>query len=279
MFNDRVTVIGSGNMGTSLVAGLISTGFTSSHVTISDPDKSKLLALQKKFHVNISTDNTEAANTADCIILAVKPQEMRSVATALAPLVQMKKPLLISIAAGIHESQLQRWLGGNIAIVRCMPNMPALIRCGASALYANTFVSSEQRKQAESILSAISSIVWLEEESQMDAVTALSGSGPAYVFLLIEMLQEAGKTMGLSEDIAGKLTRQTVYGAARMVLESTESAKALRIKVTSPGGTTEAAIHQLEQNKIRDIVTHALQAAKKRSEELAQLVEEETKSS
>lgn len=275
MSKHTLALIGSGNMGRSLLAGLIQHGFPEKQLWISDPDTEKLRTLQQQFNINTTTDNEQAVKEADVVILAVKPSIMPSVTKSIAPVVQIKKPCVISIAAGIPEKNLQSWLGGNIAIVRCMPNTPALIGKGASALYANHFVNDNDRKLAESILRAVGITVWLEQEKDMDAVTALSGSGPAYFLLLIELLQNIGESFGLSPETARLLTLQTALGTACMAEESTESARQLREHVTSKGGTTEAAINVLEKEKIRDIFEKALQAACSRSKELANITDKE----
>ncbi len=271
MNSSTITLIGAGNMGTSLLAGLIANQFPPEQLWITDPESEKLAHLQQQFNIHTSTHNDEAIKNADVIILAVKPQVMHEVAKSISPLVQQNKPLIISVAAGIREENLQDWLGGDIAIVRCMPNTPALISAGATALFANAFVSAKQHELSESILRAVGIIVWLNNENEMDAVTALSGSGPAYFFLMIEALQAAGEKLGLSSDTARLLTLQTALGAARMALESNEPATELRRRVTSPGGTTEAAIRVLENENFHDIFLKALQAASGRSKELANL--------
>jgi pyrroline-5-carboxylate reductase len=268
MKNTTITLIGAGNMGAALLSGLIANGLSPQQLWITDPDAEKLNSLQNQFGIYTTPNNEEAVKMADVVILAVKPQMIPNIAQQLAATIQSHQPLVISIAAGITESNLQAWLGENTAIIRCMPNTPALIRCGASALHANTFVTPEQRSLAESILRAVGITVWLDQEEQMDAVTALSGSGPAYFFLLIEMMQDIGKKMGLSAETAQLLTLQTALGATRMALETGEAAHELRHKVTSPGGTTEAALKNMEDNNIRDIFTRALLAAQKRSAEL-----------
>src|SRR3990167_5858810 len=269
MTSPTIAIIGAGNMGASLLGGLIKTGLSPAQLWITDPTTEKLHSLQQQFHVHVTEHNQDAVELADVIIFAVKPQIMETVTQSLSHLIQMRKPLIISIAAGIREKSLQNWLGKHIAIVRCMPNTPALICAGASALHANSVVTAAQRDLAESILRTVSTTVWLENEEQMDAVTALSGSGPAYFFLVIEALQKAGKTLGLSSNIAQLLTLQTAFGAARMALESKESIVELRKRVTSPGGTTEAAISVLEAAHIRELFAKALDAAQKRSAELA----------
>ncbi len=202
-------------------------------------------------------------------MLAVKPQVIRTVASEISAAVQARHPLIISIAAGIRSADLDRWLGGNTAVVRCMPNTPALVQSGATALIANARVSDEQRNLAESILRAVGLTLWLDDEQLMDAVTALSGSGPAYFFLIMEALQAAGVQLGLPEQTAQLLTLQTAFGAAKMALESDEDAATLRRRVTSPGGTTERALQTLENGGLRELIARALTAARDRSRELA----------
>lgn len=272
MTTNTIAILGAGNMGASLIGGLVANHYAPENIFVTDPDASKLADLKQKFHIQTTTDNTNAVQQADIVILAVKPQIIISVTQEIAAVAQQKKPLLISIAAGVREDSLQKTLGGNIPIVRCMPNTPALIGCGASALFANSFVASEQHKLAESIMSAVGVVVWLDNEKQMDAVTALSGSGPAYFFLIMEALQNAAQELGLPADTARLLTLQTALGAARMALESDESVVELRRRVTSPGGTTERALHVLEEGHIRQLLAKALNAAKNRSEELASII-------
>jgi pyrroline-5-carboxylate reductase len=269
MHNHTIAVIGSGNMGTSLISGLLAGGYPKSQIWVSDPNEDKLKLIEHQFGVNIAQDNSKAISHADIIIFAIKPQIFASVLQPLAKSLQLTKPLIISIAAGITVASIQKWLGGNMAIVRTMPNTPALIGCGASALYANQFVSEEQRHNTETILRAVGLIAWLEDEKLLDAVTAISGSGPAYFFLMIEAIQEIAESFGLSKDIARVLTLQTALGSARMAMESTDSVIELRQRVTSPGGTTAAALEVLMQQNFKQIFMQALTAAKKRSEELA----------
>lgn len=268
MQTQTIAIIGAGNMGASLLGGLLAIGFPADKLWITDKDPHKLEALQQQFKVHITHQNSEAANTADIILLAVKPQIMAEVAKELAPTIQQKTPLILSIAAGISVAQLEQWFGNHHAIIRCMPNTPALIRCGATALYANAAVSIPQKQLAESLLRAVGTIIWLDDEKQMNAVTALSGSGPAYFFLVIEILQQIGNEMGLPQDLANLLTLQTALGSARMAIESGQPVHQLRHQVTSPGGTTEAALAILDKDEIRTLFTKALTAAKSRAEEL-----------
>lgn len=268
-----IAMIGAGNMGSSLIGGLINTGHPCDRLWATDPSEEKLQQLQQAFQIHTTPDNIQAAQAADILVFAVKPQLFAQVAKALAAAVQSHKPLVISIAAGIRIHNIQEWLGGNLAIVRAMPNTPALIGCGASALFANNYVNDEQRNLAESILRAVGVAVWLPDEKLMDTVTALSGSGPAYFFLMMEALQEAAEQQGLATDTARLLTLQTALGAARMAIESGKALDELRRNVTSPGGTTEKALSVLEENNVRDIFKKAIQAAKSRSEELAELMD------
>ena len=211
------------------------------------------------------------AAVADVVVLAVKPQVLKPVATALAEAVQKRRPLIISIAAGVRTPAIARWLGGEVALVRAMPNTPALVASGATALYATAAVSPAQRALAESILRAVGLTLWLEDEAQMDAVTALSGSGPAYFFLVMEALEEAAVNgLELPRDIARLLTLQTAFGAAKMALESAEDMATLRARVTSPGGTTERAVEVLENGRLRALFAAALAAARQRSIEIAE---------
>jgi pyrroline-5-carboxylate reductase len=266
-----IAMIGAGNMGSSLIGGLIKNGHPLHKLIATDPSDEKLQQMQP-LGIHVTTDNLEAAREADVIIIAVKPQVFQKVVTPLKQLVHDRKPLIISIAAGIRAVSIQQWLGEQTAVVRVMPNTPALIGAGASALFANSHTSLEQRNIAESILRAVGITVWVDDENQMDAVTALSGSGPAYFFLILEALQDAAENLGLSAETAQVLAQQTALGASLMAIDSTFSPAELRKQVTSPGGTTEKAVSVLEENHIREIFNKALLAAKQRSEELANVL-------
>jgi pyrroline-5-carboxylate reductase len=260
--------IGAGNMATALIEGLLATGVAPGKLWASDTTADKLALLAAK-GIHTTTDNAAVVQACDVVILAVKPQVMAAVVSALQAPLAGKSALLISIAAGTTIARLTQWTAPQQAIVRCMPNTPALLQAGASALYANPYVSEAQRTTAFSILQAVGLVCWLEQESQMDAVTALSGSGPAYFFLLLEALQSAGVELGLSAEVARSLALQTAYGAAKLALASDVDAAELRRRVTSPGGTTEAAIRQFESEHFREIVGRALSKAALRSAELA----------
>ena len=269
MENTTLTFIGGGNMASSLSAGLIADGWDPARLRVADTDEQQLERLADRFSVTTTTDNDRAIDHADVILLAVKPQNMKAVTLELAATVTRQHPLVISIAAGITETALRAWLGNDTAIVRTMPNTPAMVNSGATALYANPAVDNEQRSIAESILRAVGLAIWIDDESLMDAVTALSGSGPAYFFLFMEAMQSAGRELGLPEKAARLLALQTAFGAAKMALESTEDIASLRQRVTSPGGTTEQAINTFQQGNLNALVSKALQAAAKRSRELA----------
>lgn len=272
MKNTRICFIGGGNMAASLVGGLIADNFNPRHITVSDIDAQRLSTLAARFGINTQGDNLQAMADADVVVLAVKPQTLKAVATHLAPAVQTQTPLVVSVAAGVRAANLDEWLGGNTAVVRAMPNTPALVQTGATALFANARVSAEQREQAECILRAAGLTLWVEDEAQMDAVTALSGSGPAYFFRIMEALEKGGTELGLPAETARLLTLQTALGAAKMALESDESVATLRERVTSPGGTTEQGLRVLNENNIDELMAQVLTAARDRSQELAKLL-------
>ncbi|MDG2036378.1 MAG: pyrroline-5-carboxylate reductase [Pseudomonadales bacterium] len=265
----NIAFIGAGNMARSLMGGLLKQGYPAENLACSDPIEASLEAVAALGAVTTSTSNADIIEHADIVILAVKPQVMKDVLTPLQNILIAKKPLLVSIAAGIACDSLQEWAGEDVPIVRCMPNTPALLQVGATGLYATNKVSAEQQKMAEVILSAVGIVVWVAEEAELDAVTAVSGSGPAYFFLLMEAMQAAGQQLGLSAEASAQLTQQTALGAARMALESDVDVAELRKRVTSPNGTTQAAIESFQANDLSRIVDQALQAASDRSQALA----------
>lgn len=270
MNDASLTFIGGGNMAVSLVGGLIADGWDPARIRVADPDPGRRERMAARHQVSTTPDNQVAVSDADVVVLAVKPQVMAAVAEGLAAGIAQQQPLVISIAAGIRESTLRDWLGADTAIVRAMPNTPALVQSGATALYANTAVSDGQRSLAESILRAVGLVIWVEDEAQMDAVTALSGSGPAYFFFFMEALQAAGEKLGLPAGTARLLALQTAFGAARMALESSDDAATLRHHVTSPGGTTERAIGILQDGGLAELISGAVKGAAERSRELAE---------
>lgn len=264
-----VAFIGGGNMARSLIGGLVARGGDADAIRVAEPVDVLREALQRDFGVRSYGNAAEAADGASVWLLAVKPQVMRSVCAALAPLAQAQRPLVISIAAGITAGQLEHWLGGGQAVVRAMPNTPALLGAGITGLYANAATGEPQRARAAALLDAVGPTVWIEQEAQMDAVTAVSGSGPAYVFLLAEAMQAAGVNQGLTPEAARALVNQTLLGAATMLTRSDEDAQVLRARVTSPGGTTQAAIETFEAGGFRPLVEAAIQAATERGRALS----------
>ncbi len=267
MSDASICFIGGGNMATSLIGGLIASGRPAADITVSEPDEGRRQALNERFGVQVVADNT--AVTADVVVLAVKPQILGPVCREMGPGLAPRSPLVISIAAGIRVDSIARWLGFDAAIIRAMPNTPALLGCGASGLFANRHVTSTQRDQGESILRAVGLTQWVTEEAQMDAVTAVSGSGPAYVLMLMEAMAEAGVNMGLAPATARLLVMETAFGAAKMAMESAETPAELRARVTSPGGTTQAATRHLEEGGFRQLVGEALERARARAATLA----------
>lgn len=264
-----IAFIGGGNMARSLIGGLVARGIPAAAIRVAEPVAALREALHADFGVQVFEAAAAAADGAGTWLLAVKPQVMREVCAVLAPLARAQRPLVVSIAAGITATQLERWLGGDVAVVRTMPNTPALLGAGVTGLCANARVDAAGRDHTEILLSATGKTVWLEDEARMDAVTALSGSGPAYVFLLAEAMQAAGEREGLPADAARVLALQTILGAARMLTESEEPAAELRRRVTSPGGTTQAAIETFEAGGFGELVARAIHAATERGRQLS----------
>jgi pyrroline-5-carboxylate reductase len=264
MNTKKIGFIGAGNMASSLIEGLIASGHAPSQIWASDRCQDTLHSLTEALKINICIDNNELANEVDVIVLAVKPQVLHSVARLVADQLDTHS-LVVSIAAGISQSSLAEWLGSDCAIVRCMPNTPSLVRTGATALHANQQVTDDQKNLAENILRSVGVCLWVKHESELDAVTAVSGSGPAYYFLLMEAMEQAAIELGLDENTARLLVQQTALGAAKMAIESDETSAQLRKNVTSPGGTTEQAIKTFEDGEFSLLVSKALHAARDRS--------------
>jgi pyrroline-5-carboxylate reductase len=260
--------IGGGNMAVALIGGLTRQGFPAERIVVSDPQPAALQRLQAEYGIRPAADNPGAVEDAQIVILAVKPQFMRAVATQIAPHVAADA-LTLSIAAGIPHAALSGWLGTQATVIRTMPNRPALNGCGATALYAPVAVGEEHRTVAQAIMAAVGITVWVDHESQLDTVTALSGSGPAYFFLLMEALEAAAQARGLPAGVAHALTLQTALGAAQMAKQSLEPLATLRDQVTSKGGTTAAALAVFDAAGLRAIVAQAVAAADLRSGELA----------
>tara|TARA_B100000401_G_scaffold43659_1_gene25686 strand:- start:945 stop:1793 length:849 start_codon:yes stop_codon:yes gene_type:complete len=259
--------IGAGNMAGSIIRGLIGAGKNPESIFVSDIDDQKLQSITAETSVN-STATKKMPSLVDVLILAVKPQVMKSVCQELTDVEAVQ--LVISIAAGIKITQMEQWLNSKVAIVRCMPNTPALVGEGATGLFANKLVSDHQKTIAQSIMGSVGLTSWMQSEKDMDTVTAVSGSGPAYFFLLIEAMQEVAQELGLKKDVAENLICQTAIGASKLIQESNDSSLILRKKVTSPGGTTERAISVFESGNIRGLVRDALIAARDRSIELSE---------
>ncbi|HEY3860032.1 MAG TPA: pyrroline-5-carboxylate reductase [Gammaproteobacteria bacterium] len=265
----RIAFIGGGNMARSLVGGLIDKGCKPGRLSVSEPNAEQRALIAKRFPVRMSADGAAAAQDADVLVFAVKPQVMQVAAKSVAAAVQTRNPLIVSIAAGVTSADLDRWLGGGNAIVRVMPNTAALLGAGAAGLYATSNVSVDQRAMAQALMEAVGTALWVDDESLMDAVTALSGSGPAYFFLLMECMEAAALELGLPAETARALTLQTALGSARMALESGEAPATLRRQVTSPNGTTAAALKAFEDGKFAALVKQALSAARDRGRQLA----------
>lgn len=263
-----ISFIGAGNMASSIIGGLLESGHPASALRAADPARANLEKLGKLGAIETFQDNAAACADADVVILAVKPQIMDAAMASIAAPVAARGALVISIAAGTTIATMEAGLGTATAVVRCMPNTPALLGVGATALYANGNVSSGQRDLASTILGAVGMIEWVPEEDQLDAITALSGSGPAYFFLFMEAMVNAGCAMGLSRECATAMTKQTALGAARMAIEGDVDLTELRRRVTSPGGTTERAVQCFEHEGLRDLVAHAMAAAQQRAAEM-----------
>jgi len=273
MSNSKITFIGGGNMAHSLIGGLVATGMSNKDISVSEPKADLREKLSKNFGVNTLEENASAVMGANVIVLAVKPQILQEVVTPLGALVAEARPLLISVAAGVTCSSIERWVGGDPALIRVMPNTPALIGAGISALYANNNVSDGQGTLAEKIMAAVGKTVWIKEETLMDAVTAVSGSGPAYFFYVMQAIHDAAVREGLDAETARLLSLETALGAARLAVESMEEPGSLQKQVTSPGGTTEAAIKVFDDAGVRDTLRQAVSAARARGGELAKLLD------
>ena len=264
----KIAFLGGGNMATSLVGGLVESGHPPAAIVVSEPVAAKRRDLAERFAVGVTADNREATAASDVVVLAVKPQDMAEVVTGAAGAMRERGPLVVSIAAGTRIGRILEWLGYPAPVVRTMPNTPALLGCGATALFANEAVTEEQREAAETILESAGIALWVDDEGLLDAVTAVSGSGPAYYFLLMEQMIRTGERLGLTASQARALTLQTALGAARMALESGRTPEELRVGVTSPGGTTARALDLFGEGGFGELVERALTGARDRSREL-----------
>ncbi|MDH5535719.1 MAG: pyrroline-5-carboxylate reductase [Betaproteobacteria bacterium] len=262
----NITFIGGGNMAAAMIGGLLKQGWTPASIRVVEIAAAARERLARELRIEADVEISATSAAADCIVLAVKPQSLRAAARALRPFLGAQ--LVISIAAGIRMGDLSRWLAGYRRIVRVMPNTPALARAGISGLCAMPAVSADERARAQNVLSAVGTTLWLENEDQLDAVTAVSGSGPAYVFYFMEALQQAAGELGFKPEEARRLALETFAGAVRLVAESGEEAAVLRARVTSKGGTTERALAVMDAQALRQIVSDAVRAAADRSREL-----------
>ncbi len=270
MDKQTIAFIGGGNMAHSLVGGLIAGGHPPERIWVADPFVDQIDSHRHRHRVNVTQENSEAAAHADVVVLATKPQVLAEAAEEIRAAVAENGPLVLSIAAGIREPDLRRWLGGDPRIVRAMPNTPSLLQAGATVLYANPEVSQDEKATAQTIMEAVGLALWVDDENHMDAVTATSGSGPAYFFLVMEAMIEAAKKLDLPAEVAEKLVLQTALGAARMAVEGEDDPASLRRKVTSPGGTTAAALEVLESEGLGESFERALKAARDRSRSLSE---------
>lgn len=269
MENIKIAFIGCGNMGCSLIGGMLANGFPEKNISAVDISETQRSKVASNFKIETFSEATPAIRDADVVVLAVKPQSIRETLKSLSDILQAEKPLLLSIAAGIQTSAIARWSGYDAAIVRVMPNTPSLVRTGAAGLYANENTDEHQKTLAESIIRSVGMTIWVDQENLIDSVTALSGSGPAYFFYFMEVMEKAGIDLGLSEEQARNLTLQTALGAAKMALESDLDPADLRKQVTSPGGTTEKALGIMHKKNLDAIIIAAIEAAADRARELA----------
>lgn len=265
----RIAFIGGGNMARSLIGGLLKTGMPAANISVAEPQAEARDALAREFGITTFAENQLAAAEAEVLLLAVKPQIMPKIQNDLRDTLQRNRSMLISIAAGVRLNQLERWFGSTLPIVRCMPNTPSLIGAGATGLCANSRVSPAQKAQAQHILDTAGTTRWIEDEGLMDTVTAVSGSAPAYFFAIVEAMEEAAVAQGLPRETARMLAAQTCLGAGRMMVESGEDPAVLRKRVTSPNGTTQAALESLAADELSDVIARAMAAATRRGGELA----------
>ena len=269
MTPEKLAFLGGGNMGRALIGGLLQRGTRSEHIAVGEAHEPARAQLARDFGVTATADNAAAVDGAAVVVLAVKPQNAGEVLTPLAPLFQRHRPVLVSVAAGLRVAALESWCGGNIPVVRSMPNRPALVGAGATGLYADASTSAAHRAKAESIMSAVGEAVWVPNEEALDVVTALSGSGPAYFFLLAELMMQAATELGLDENAARRLAIATLHGAGSLARAGDGDLARMRAEVTSKGGTTEAALKVMNAADMRGIVARALDAATQRGREMA----------
>jgi len=274
---ERLAFLGGGNMGRALIGGLLQQGTRPEAISVGEAYEPARAALSKDFGISATPDNATAIEGATVVVLAVKPQDAGTVLATLAPSLQRNRPVIISVCAGIRVATLESWAGGGLSVVRTMPNRPALVGAGATGLYAPSTVGATDRARAEAVMRATGEVVWVSEEAHIDAVTALSGSGPAYFFFLAELMAHAGAELGLEPDTARRLAVATLHGAGALARASDGDLARLRTEVTSKGGTTEAALNVMNAEDLRGIVSRAMAAAARRGGELAAQFGEPTK--
>lgn len=275
MISNRVGLIGGGNMARAIGGGLLRGGMRATNLMIAEPVPEQCDRLRKELYGAMVTEDNEAvARQAEILLFAVKPQILKLVCQDLAETVQASRPLIMSIAAGPKIDDIEAWLGGDLSVVRVMPNQPALIDQGISALFANQRTTAAGREQAEKIMTAVGHAVWLDSETKMDAVTAVSGTGPSYFYLLIDIMIESAKKFGIDAETARTLAVETARGATALAAAETESMSALIDRVRSPGGTTTAAFEYLDAKDARGIFAAAIDEAEKRAGELARVASE-----
>lgn len=265
----RIRFIGAGNMAASLIGGLINKGLTASQITASDPGQNQREYIEKQFQILTYGDNNSHFGMPDIVMIAVKPQIMKQVLQDVSPSIVKTNPLVVSVAAGITTTQINKWLNAQLPVVRTMPNTPALIGQGAIGMYANDLVNDNQLMMTEQVMDAVGTSIWVKDEIQIDTVTALSGSGPAYFFMFMEYLQQAAEKLGLSSDDAALLSKKTAIGSALLAERSPETLSQLKDRVTSPNGTTAAALESFTQAHIDQIIEQAIKSAHNRSIELS----------
>jgi len=269
MSNEHLAILGGGNMGRALIGGLLRRGTRPEHIVVAERLDAARESLSRDFGILASEDSRTAVAAASLIVLAVKPQDAQAALTAVRPLLQKNRPLLLSVAAGIRLSALESWCGAEVPVVRSMPNRPALVGAGATGLFAPAHIAAVHRERAERVMQAVGEVVWVASEDELDLVTALSGSGPAYFFLLAELLMQGAAELGLDGAVARKLALATLQGAGQLASMGDGDLRRMRAEVTSKGGTTQAAVEVLEAADLRAIVTRALRAAAHRSGEIA----------
>lgn len=269
MSNNQLAILGGGNMGRALIGGLLQQGTRPEHINVGETLDSARESLALDFGIRAHADNVDAAQSSALIVVAVKPQAVGPVLTALRPLLERNSPVVVSVAAGIRVAALESWCGAGVPVVRAMPNRPALVGAGATGLFAPAHVTQGPRRQAERVMQAVGEVVWLASEEDLDIVTALSGSGPAYFFLLAELMTQAAIELGLEPSAARRLALATLHGSGQLAYSSDGDLTRLRAEVTSKGGTTEAAMQVLNCAELPGLIARALEAAARRSRELA----------